>query len=57
VVPVDDAHALTLRLEPDLYERLRLLAFKRRVSLASIIREGTEARLAELEAETAAGDG
>jgi predicted DNA-binding protein len=57
VVPVDDAHALTLRLEPDLYERLRLLAFERRVSLASIIREGTEARVAELEAEAAARAG
>jgi predicted DNA-binding protein len=48
---MDDVHALTVRLEPDMYERLRLAAFERRVPQAVIIREGLEARLAAIEAE------
>lgn len=47
---MNDGHAMTLRLDGELYERLRTAAFKRRVSRAAIIREGLEARLADLEA-------
>lgn len=49
---MDDAHALTLRLEEPLYEALRLAAFQLRESKSDFIRESIRARLAELEAGT-----
>jgi predicted transcriptional regulator len=46
---------MTTRLDDGLYERLRRVAFELRVPMASIITEGTAARVAELEAQIAAG--
>jgi hypothetical protein len=46
---------MTARLDDGLYERLRKVAFDLRVPMASIVTEGTAARVAELEAEIAAG--
>lgn len=44
---------MSLRIDPELYERLRLAAFERRVAQAAIIREAIEARLDELDAASA----
>jgi predicted DNA-binding protein len=46
---------MTIRIDGELYERLRLQAFERRVSQVAIIREGIEKRVAELEAEAGTG--
>lgn len=45
---------MTVRLDDGLYERLRKVAFELRVPMASIITEGTAARVDELEARIAA---
>jgi predicted DNA-binding protein len=50
---VEDSHAMTIRIGPELYERLRRQAFEHRVPLSAIVREGTEKRVAELEAAVA----
>ena len=50
---MDETHAMTLRLPDDVYERLRMAAFKRRTSQTAIIREALEVRLAEIEAQDA----
>jgi predicted DNA-binding protein len=41
---------MTIRISPELYERLRRQAFEHRIPLSVIVREGTEKRVAELEA-------
>lgn len=52
---MDDVHAMTLRLEAPLFERLRSAAFQRNVSRSDLVRESLEAHLAEIEAEAASG--
>jgi predicted transcriptional regulator len=47
--------AKTVRLPSDLTERLRILAFKHRVSQASLIVEAVSAHLDRLEADAAVG--
>jgi len=37
---------MTIRLAEDLYERLRLVAFEKRVAMAELVREGIEMMLA-----------
>jgi predicted DNA-binding protein len=50
-----DERAITFRLPEELHERLRRVAFDLRVSMNSIITEGTERRVAELEAKVREG--
>jgi len=44
---VVDTQAITIRLPKDLYERLRMVAFERRVSMASLITEALATYLKE----------
>jgi predicted transcriptional regulator len=40
-------HAMTIRLEPDLYERLRTAAFERRMAMNAIVADAVRAELEE----------
>jgi len=50
---VDDRHPLTMRFPGPLYERLRRVAFETRATMTDVVMQGTEARVATLEAEIA----
>lgn len=56
IIRVVDMHVLSLRIDPELYERLRTTAFERRVSQSAIIRDGLAAELARIDSEAAGTD-
>lgn len=42
-----ETHPMTIRFDPDLYERLRVAAFEDRVAMNEIVTEAVRARLDE----------
>ena len=49
---MDETQAITFRLPADLHERLRRVAFERRIPMNTIATEAIEERVARLEAES-----
>jgi predicted transcriptional regulator len=47
----DKDHAMSIRMPDELYERIRKLAFDRRVSMSKLFRQALEDLMAKLESE------
>jgi predicted transcriptional regulator len=47
----DNDHAMSIRMSGELYERMRKLAFDRRISMSKLFRQALEDLMAKLESE------